>query len=114
MPTRDPNDWKQLAELLRHLPDLLPNIGAAVLTFALAFTRGLRDGGPVKKSFLNALTITLLASGLFPLFVDIAARYEWSLYTAFAPCVFIAVMGVDWLRAKADDIYELVVGRWRK
>lgn len=113
MPTRDPNNWQMTLEGLRHLLAYLPNIGAAALTFALALTRGIQRGGPFKKSFLNALTCTLLATGLFPLFTALAARYDLPLEAAFAPCVFLAVMGVDWLRAKADDLYEVFIGRWR-
>lgn len=107
MPIRDP-------ENMRHLVDFLPNLFAAALTFALSFTKGLKEGGPAKKSFLNALAITLLAIGLFPLFVELAARYELPLQVAFAPCVFLAAMGVDWFRAKADDIYDVFISWLRK
>lgn len=114
MPTRDPNFWQALLDAMKHLADYLPNLGAAALTFALALTRGIQHGGPLKKSFLNALTCTLLATGLFPLFVALAGRYDLPLTAAFAPCVFLAVMGVEWMRTKADDLYEVLVGRWRK
>ncbi|SDF69406.1 phage holin, lambda family [Onishia taeanensis] len=110
MPTRDPNNWQRLIELCIAYA---PNVLGALLTFAIALARGLQDGGPWRKALLGALVCTLLGIGLFPLFQALAVRYELPGSVAFAPCVFLAFLGTEWLRNKADDIYELIIGRWR-
>lgn len=111
MPTRDPSNWQRLLELVMLY---LPNIASALLTFGVALSRGLLDGGPWRKALLGALVCTLLSVGLFPLFEALAVRYDLAESVAFAPCVFLAFLGTEWIRNKADDIYEVFVGRWRR
>lgn len=107
MQERDPEFWQRMLEYL-------PNMLAALLTFAIALFKGLQDGGPWKKALLGALVCTFLSVGLFPLFQALADRYDLAPSAAIAPCVFLGFLGTEWLRNKADDIYEIVVGRWRK
>lgn len=111
MPTRDPNNWRALLDAAAYY---LPHAGAALLTFAIAFTRGLQDGGPWRKAFLGALVCTLLTVGLYPVFVWVVEERGWPEIVALAPCVFLAFLGTEWIRNKADDLYDIVVGRWRK
>tara|TARA_R110001599_G_scaffold16988_1_gene68303 strand:+ start:2418 stop:2741 length:324 start_codon:yes stop_codon:yes gene_type:complete len=107
MTGRDLNFWQGLL-------DLLPITLVAILTFTMGFIRGVHEGGSLKKSLLGALMCTLLATPLFPVFLWIAESQGWPPIIAFPPCVFLAFLGTDWIRSKADDIYEVFIGRWRK
>lgn len=104
---RDPNFWQGLL-------DFLPITLVAILTFKMGFIRGVHEGGSLKKSLLGALMCTLLATPLFPVFLWIAESQGWPPIIAFPPCVFLAFLGTDWIRSKADDLYEVFIGRWRK
>ncbi len=104
---RDPNFWQGLL-------DFLPITLVAILTFTMGFIRGVHEGGSLKKSLLGALMCTLPATPLFPVFLWIAESQGWPPIIAFPPCVFLAFLGTDWIRSKADDIYEVFIGRWRK
>ncbi|MCD1588133.1 phage holin family protein, partial [Halomonas sp. IOP_14] len=94
--------------------DFLPITLVAILTFTMGFIRGVHEGSSLKKSLLGALMCTLLATPLFPVFLWIAESQGWPPIIAFPPCVFLAFLGTDWIRSKADDIYEVFIGRWRK
>lgn len=108
MPNKeDPGIWQAVIE---HLPYFL----VSALTFCVAFARGIHDGGPVKKAFIGAVVCTLLTIGLYPMFLWFVESKGWSSSVAVAPCVFLAYMGTDWIRIKADDIYEVLMSRWRK
>ncbi|KAA0020736.1 hypothetical protein F0A16_02810 [Salinicola corii] len=107
MPGRDPNNWQPL---LDHLPYFL----VAFLTFCVALARGVHDGGPFKKAILGAVVCTLLAVALYPVFIWIADTRGWPSEVALAPCVFLGFLGTEWIRNKADDLYEIIVGRWLK
>ncbi|MFK4017275.1 phage holin, lambda family [Cobetia marina] len=105
MPHRDPSTWQAL---LAWLTPYLATIYAAALSFVIALLRGLHAGGPVYKSVLEAgmvggLTLTLKPlldwGGLDP---DMAVFFGG----------FIAFLGVEWLRAKSDALFDKVVGRW--
>lgn len=110
MPHRDPNNWQWLL-------DYLSIAIASILTFAMAFIRGVHEGGSLKKSLLGAVMCTLLATPLFPVFLWIAEAQGWPPISAFPPCVFLAFLGTDWIRAKADDLYEVFINfvkKWLK
>lgn len=107
MPSKDPQNWQGLL-------NMLPHFMAAFLTFCVAFVRGVHDGGPWKKAFLGALVCTLLAVALYPAFAWVASSRGWPVETAFAPCVFLGFLGTEWIRNKADDIYDILTARLRK
>lgn len=111
MPSKDPQNWRWLADLASLY---VPHIFAALMTFAVALARGVHDGGPFKKAFLGAVICTLLTVALFPVFQWLAESRGWPIGLAMAPCVFIGFLGTEWLRTKADDLYEVFIGRWRK
>ncbi|MCG7598863.1 phage holin family protein [Halomonas sp. McH1-25] len=111
MPEKDPNNWQWLLDTIAVY---MPHAFAAFLTFAMALTRGMQTGGPFKKAFMGAVVCTLFAIALYPTFQWIAETRGWPPVVGFAPCVFLSFMGTDWIRIKADDIYEVFVGRWRK
>lgn len=107
MPGKDPSFWQGLA-------NYIPHGLVALATFVMAFLRAIHEGGRWQKSLLGALMCTLLAGSLYPVFLWIAETREWPSVVAFPPCVFLAALGTDWLREKADDAYEIFIGRWRK
>lgn len=105
MPGRDPNFWQMIQHYFPHLM-----VGAA--TFLMAFLRAIHEGGKLRQSIIGAVICTLLSGSLYPVFLWVADTQDWPSYLAFAPCVFIAFLGTDWVREKVDDIYEVFVGRW--
>ncbi|MDL4861434.1 phage holin family protein [Halomonas elongata] len=107
MPGRDPNNWQWLL-------DYFPHLGMAVMTFAVALARGVHEGSPMKKALLGAVVCTLLAIALYPVFLWLAESRAWPQEVAIAPCVFLGFLGTEWIRSKADDLYDVLVGRWKK
>ena len=107
MPNRDPNNWQWLLEYM-------PLALVSIVTFAMAFVRGVHEGGSFKRSLLGAVMCTLLATPLFPVFLWIAESQGWPPIIAFPPCVFLAFLGTDWMREKADGLYEIFLGFLRK
>lgn len=107
MPNKDPGIWQAVIE---HLPWFL----VSALTFCVAFARGVHDGGPWKKALLGAVVCTLLAVGLYPVFLWLAESRGWPGDVAVAPCVFLGFLGTEWIRNKADDLYEVLIGLLKK
>lgn len=103
----DPGIWQAAIE---HLPWFL----VSALTFLIAFARGIHDGGPWKKSLIGAIVCTLLTVGLWPAFSWYVESKGWPVVVAVIPCVFIAYMGTDWIRKKADELYDVLIGRLKK
>lgn len=106
MPGRDPNIWQVLV-------DYVPHLMVGVATFLMALLRAIHDGGKFKNSVVGAIICTLLAGSLYPVFLWIAETRGWPPVVAFAPCVFIAFLGTDWIREKVDGLYEIFIGRFR-
>ncbi|MBE0403079.1 phage holin family protein [Halomonas citrativorans] len=107
MPNRDPSNWHWLASMT---PWLL--LGAA--TFTVGLIKALHDGGPWKKAVMTAAMGTILSLSLYPVFLWLSDYYDLPESVAMAPCVFLAFMGVEWVRNKADALYEVLLGFVRK
>ncbi|MEH6641411.1 phage holin family protein [Vreelandella glaciei] len=107
MPNKDPNSWQWLL-------DYLPIAFVSILTFAMGFIRGVHEGGSLKKSLLGAVMCTLLATPLFPVFLWVAESQGWPPIIALPPCVFLAFLGTDWIRSKADELYDVFITFVRK
>ncbi len=107
MLNRDPN-------ILQWLVNILPYLLLSAATFIAGFITVLQNGGPWPKALMSSTVGTILSVSLYPVFLWISIQYQMPKVSAFAVCVFLAIMGVEWIRNKADDIYEVVIGRWRK
>lgn len=112
MPNRDPNNWQWLV-------DFSPWLLLTTATFTLGLVKTLHDGGPWKKALMVAVMGTILSLSLYPVFFWLAVHYELPEATtlAMAPCVFLSFMGVEWVRNKADALYEVLlafVSKWLK
>lgn len=112
MPNRDPNNWKWLV-------DLSPWLLLSAATFTVGFVKALHDGGPWKKALMAATIGTILSLSLYAAFLWLADFYSLpdAEGIAMAPCVFLAFMGVEWVRNKADGLYEVLVAfitKWLK
>lgn len=110
MPNRDPNNWQWLV-------NMIPWMLLSAATFTVGFITALHNGGPWTKAFMSAAVGTILSLSLYPVFLWVAAYYGLPEEVAFAPCVFLAIMGVEWVRNKADGIYEVLlafVTKWLK
>lgn len=107
MPNRDPDNWQWLLEHMQI-------VAVSILVFAMAFVRGVHEGGSLKRSLLGAVMCTLLATPLFPVFLWLAESRGWPPLIAFPPCVFLAFLGTDWMREKADGLYEVFIGFFKK
>lgn len=110
MPNRDPNNWQWLV-------NMIPWLLLSAATFTVGFITALHNGGPWTKAFMSATVGTILSLSLYPVFLWIADSYNLPDEVAFAPCVFLSIMGVEWVRNKADGIYELLlafVKKWLK
>lgn len=110
MPNRDPNNWQWLV-------DMTPWLLLGAVTFTLGMVKALHDGGPWKKAVMVATMGTILSLSLYPVFLSLAARFDQPDAVAFAPCVFLAFMGVEWVRNKADALYDVLLGflqKWLK
>lgn len=105
MPGRDPNIWQLIQDYFPHLM-----VGAA--TFVMALLRAIQEGSRIWQSIIGALVCTLLSGSLYPVFLWIAESQGWPSVFAFAPCVFIAFLGTDWVREKVDELYDALVGRF--
>lgn len=117
MPGKDPGFWQGLIESLPRLVEYLPITLLAMVTFAMGFIRGVHEGGGIKSSLLGAAMCTLLATPLFPVFVWLAESRGWPPMAAFPPCVFLAFLGTDWIREKADGVYDVFIAfleKWLK
>lgn len=107
MDNRDPSSWQWLMDALPYLP-------LAIVTFLVGFVKVLHDGGAWPKALMSATLGTLITLPLYPVFIWIAESRDWPAEAAFAACTFVAFMGVEWIRNKADGLYEMLIGRWRK
>ncbi len=107
MLNRDPSSWQWLV-------NIMPYLLLSVATFAVGFITVLHNGGPWIKALMSATVGTILSVSLYPVLLWIAIQYQLPGVSAFSVCVFLAIMGVEWIRNKADDLYEVVIGRWRK
>lgn len=107
MPNRDPSFWQSLAAFI-------PHTLVALTTFAMAFLRVLHDGGKRRRALIEAAMCTLLALPLYPVFLWLADASGLPTAAALPPCTFIGALGMVWLRDKANDTYEVFIGRWRK
>ena len=113
MPNRDPNNWQWLV-------DLSPWLLLSAATFTVGLVKALHDGGPWKKALMVATMGTILSLSLYPVFLWLAV---WLAETyslpdaqgiAMAPCVFVSFMGVEWVRNKADGLYEVLLAFVKK
>ncbi|UTV87518.1 phage holin, lambda family [Cobetia amphilecti] len=105
MPHRDPSTWQMLLEWLQPYQ---ANLYAAGLSFVIALLRGLHAGGRFYKSVLEATLVGGLTLALKPLL-------DWGGLDqdmAVAIGAAIAFLGVEWLRAKSDAIFDRMLGRW--
>lgn len=107
MPNRDPNNWQWLV-------DMIPWALLTIATFSVGLIKALHDGGPWKKALMTAALGTILSLSLYPVFLWLASHYRIPESLAFAPCVFLAFMGVEWIRNKADALYDVLLGFFRK
>ena len=107
MPNRDPNNWQWLV-------DAIPYLSLTLVTFVAGFVSVLHNGGAWPKALMAATLGTLYAVPLYPVFLWTAERYSLPDEAAFAACVFLAIMGVEWVRNKADGLYEVLLGFFRK
>lgn len=110
MPNRDPNNWQWLV-------NMIPYLLLSAATFTVGFITVLHNGGPWTKALMSATVGTILSLSLYPVFLWVAAYYQLPEEMAFAPCVFLSIMGVEWVRNKADGLYEVLVAfvtKWLK
>ncbi|WP_311949268.1 phage holin family protein [Halomonas piscis] len=107
MPGRDPNIWTLIQENFPHLM-------VGVATFLMALLRAIQDGGKIRHAVTGAMICTLLSGSLYPVFLWIAESRGWPPTVAFAPCVFLAFLGTDWIRERVDGLYDALVKRFLK
>lgn len=107
MPNRDPNNWQWLVSMI-------PYLLLSAATFTVGFVTVLHNGGPWRKALMSATVGTILSLSLYPGFLWLAEYYGLPDHFAFAACVFISIMGLEWIRAKADGLYEVLIGFLRK
>lgn len=107
MPNRDPNNWQWLV-------NMIPWMLLSAATFTAGFIMALHNGGPWTKALMSATVGTILSLSLYPVFLWLADYYGLPETVAFAPCVFLAIMGVEWVRNKADGIYEVLLAFMKK
>lgn len=114
MPNKDPNNWQWLV-------DMIPWALLTTATFSVGLIKALHDGGPWRKAVMVAAMGTILSLSLYPVFLWLAVYYslpeEHTEAVAMAPCVFLSFMGVEWVRNKADSLYDVLlafVKKWLK
>lgn len=111
MPNRDPNNWQWLV-------NIIPYLMLSGATFTVGLVKALHDGGPWKKALMVAAMGTILSLSLYPVFLWLAVYYtvpeEHATAVAMAPCVFLAFMGVEWVRNKADGLYDILIALVKK
>ncbi|MBR2512746.1 MAG: phage holin family protein [Halomonas sp.] len=110
MPNRDPSNWKWLV-------DMMPWLQLTAATFTVGFITVLHNGGPWTKALMSATVGTILSLSQYPVFLWLADYYGLPDAVAIAPCVFLSIMGVEWVRNKADALYEVLlafVKKWLK
>lgn len=107
MLNRDPNNWQWLV-------NIMPYLLLSAASFTIGFISVLHNGGPWPKALMSSTVGTILSVSLYPVLLWVSVKYQLPGVSAFAVCVFLAFMGVEWIRNKADDLYEVFIGRWRK
>ncbi|RUR43353.1 phage holin family protein [Vreelandella populi] len=107
MPNRDPNNWQWLV-------NVIPYLMLSAATFTVGFVSVLHNGGPWTRALMSATMGTILSLSLYPVFLWVAAYYELPEVFAFAPCVFLSIMGVEWVRSKADGLYDVFIAFIKK
>lgn len=107
MLNRDPSNWQWLV-------NIMPYLLLSAASFIVGFISVLHNGGPWPKALMSSTVGTILSVSLYPVLLWVSLKYQLPGVSAFAVCVFLAFMGGEWIRNKADDLYEVVIGRWRK
>ena len=107
MPNRDPSNWQWLV-------NMIPWLLLSAATFTVGLIKALHDGGPWKQALMVATMGTILSLSLYPVFLWLSSYYDLPEAVAMAPCVFLAFMGVEWVRNKADALYDVLLGFFKK
>lgn len=104
-PDGEPSLWQAL---IGATASMWPSLYAAGLSFLVALVRALHAGGKPVKSLLEAVLCGCLTLALVPVLNHFGLSPD--LAVAFGAAV--AFLGVEWLRDKASDIAEKVLGKW--
>ena len=104
-PDSEPNLIEALIGLVA---SVWPQLYAALLAFVVALVRALHSGGKPVKSLLEAVLCGCLTLALVP----VLNHFQLNPDLAVAVGASVSFLGVEWLRDRAADIAEKVLGRW--
>lgn len=101
MPWKQPDLWQALCSWF------IEYAYAPTLAFAIAVVRGIYSGGKPMKTILEGVMIGLVTLGIVPLLQYLSLPPDMAVFAGS----FLAFVGVEWVRARIDEVARRWIDR---